>query len=118
MSKVIGIIGSRRSTTEDYVKCRKAFFEIYEEGDTIVSGGCPKGGDKFAEWLARAVGCTITIHHANWEKYGKRAGFVRNDYIARDCDILIAVVASDRMGGAENTISTATKLGKKIILVT
>jgi hypothetical protein len=47
----------------------------------------------------------------------KAAGFVRNTKIAEECDVLIAVVASDRLGGTEDTIRKAEKLGKQIILV-
>lgn len=53
MSKVIGIIGSRRRDgLADLAKVERAFKSIYQVGDTIVSGGCPQGGDRFAEILA------------------------------------------------------------------
>lgn len=117
--KTIGIIGSRRrDSKEDLELCRKTFLEIYEEGeDSLVSGGCPKGGDRFCQIFAEEYGIPIKIHYAEWDKYGKAAGFKRNAYIAKDADVLICVVAEDRIGGTENTIATATKLGKRIILV-
>lgn len=116
--KTIGIVGSRRrDSIIDYKLCEKAFLEIYEEGDTIVSGGCPKGGDRFAEIIADLHYIPIKIHKAEWDKYGKAAGFKRNTYIAEDADVIIAVVASDRTGGTEDTLKKAEKLNKKIILV-
>lgn len=116
--KVIGIVGSRRrNTKEDLEECRKAFLEIYEKGDTLVSGGCPKGGDKFCEIFAKEYDIPIKIHKAEWDKYGKSAGFKRNTYIAEDADILICVVASDRAGGTEDTIKKAEKTNKKIVLI-
>ena len=57
------------------------------------------------------------IHNAQWSKHGKVAGFIRNTYIAEDCDILIAVVAEDRTGGTENTVGKAEKLKKTIVLI-
>lgn len=103
--KTIGIVGSRRrDSNDDYHKCLKAFEMLYEEGDRIVSGGCPKGGDAFAERIARKIGCTITIHFPNWEKHGKAAGFVRNAAIAQESDVLIALVSDDRTGGTEDTV--------------
>jgi hypothetical protein len=116
--KVIGIVGSRRrDRTEDFEACCEAFLKLYQKGDKIVSGGCPKGGDRFAEQIARHKGCTIIIHHADWEGPAKRgAGFVRNTDIARDCDVLIALVAPDRKGGTEDTVKKALKLGKQVIL--
>ena len=51
--KYIGIVGSRRrNSPEDFLVVQEAFCQIYEEGDVIVSGGCPKGGDSFAITLA------------------------------------------------------------------
>lgn len=117
-SRVIGIVGSRRrDSSVDEAKCCAAFINIHRDGDQLVSGGCPTGGDRFAENIARGLGLTITIHYANWSK-GPSAGFQRNTLIARDCDILIAVVASDRKGGTEDTVDKVSRLGKKVILVT
>jgi len=114
----IGIIGSRRRNTgEDFRVCENAFLSAYKEGDELVSGGCPKGGDEFCYQIAKKYGIPIKIYFPNWDKYGKGAGFVRNTKIAEDSDIIIAVVHPDRSGGTEDTIKKAEKLGKKIILV-
>lgn len=103
--KTIGIVGTRRRDgPKDFVKVRNAFFERYEQGDLIVSGGCPSGGDRFAEKIARSYGIPILIFYPNWNEYGKRAGFVRNTDIAMYSDILIACVARDRKGGTEDTV--------------
>jgi len=109
--KRIGIVGSRRRNTfyDDRRVVENAFFSVYEEGDWIVSGGCPKGGDRFAEMIAQANGIPILIFHPNWERFGKGAGFVRNGDIAKYSDILIACVADDRKGGTEDTIKKFTK---------
>lgn len=116
MSKTIGIVGSRRRNTfKDFQLCRRAFYKIYQPGDKIVSGGCEKGGDKFAEKIARGAGITIIIHHADWIGHGKVAGFLRNTAIAEDCDVLIALVHQDRTGGTEDTVKKALKLGKEVI---
>jgi hypothetical protein len=119
MAKTIGIVGSRRrNTSEDLYKCSMALAKIYEDGDKLVSGGCEKGGDAFAEKLAKGMGLTITIHFPHWNgPAGKAAGFVRNTKIAEDCDVLIALVAEDRTGGTEDTVKKALKLGKKVILI-
>jgi hypothetical protein len=116
--KVIGIVGSRRrNTVDDKEKCRQAFLAIYEPGDTLVSGGCPRGGDAFCEAFAKEYGIPIKIHKAEWAKYGKIAGIMRNGDIAKDADVLIAVVAADRTGGTEDTIRKARKIGKRVVLV-
>jgi len=105
--KKIGIIGSRRRDAGiDQKATREKFFEVYEDGDWIVSGGCPKGGDRFAEVIAKKHGIPILIFYPNWEKYKRGAGIVRNTDIAFHSDVLIACVAKDRKGGTENTIKS------------
>jgi hypothetical protein len=116
--KVIGIVGSRsRDTDADYQQLLEAFTAIYAEGDEIVSGGCPKGGDRFAERIAKEWQVPIKIYYAQWNKLGKGAGFSRNTNIADDCNVLIALVTKDRTGGTEDTVRKAEKANKSIILL-
>jgi len=110
----IGIIGSRRrDTAEDLEAVKALFLTIYTKGDNIVSGGCPKGGDRFAEIIAKEQDIPIKIYPADWKRYGRGAGFKRNTYIAADADILIACVSEDRTGGTEDTIHKFLVTGKK-----
>jgi len=108
--KKIGVIGTRlRDTFLDYKAVQEKFYEIYEDGDWLVSGGCPKGGDRFAEKMALKYGMPILIFYPNWRKYSKGAGFIRNTFIAEHSDIIIACVAEDRTGGTEDTIKKFLK---------
>src|SRR3990167_10705948 len=92
----IGIVGSRRRNSQaDFLLTEKTFLSIYREGDEIVSGGCPQGGDRFAEALAKKYQLPIKIYYAKWNYLGKAAGFQRNGNIARDADLLIAIVAEE-----------------------
>ena len=103
--KTIGIIGTRRRDAEvDFDIVRGAFLAFYKEGDTICSGLCPKGGDRFAVLLSEEFKTPVLWFPANWEKFGRGAGFIRNTDIANSSDILIACVAPDRTGGTEDTI--------------
>lgn len=111
----IGIIGTRRrDTTKDYLKVEEAFLSTYKKGDVIVSGGCPKGGDRFAELIAAKLGLTeangkLKIFRADWKRYGRGAGFVRNTDIAELSNVIIACVSPDRTGGTEDTIKKFIK---------
>lgn len=117
--KIIGIIGTRRRDGfYDMEKVWQAFLGIYEIGDEIVSGGCPTGGDRFAEAIAKKHQIPIKVYYAEWKRLGRSAGFQRNDLIARDADVLVACVAPDRTGGTEDTIRKFLALGKtRLILV-
>lgn len=112
--KTIGIIGSRRrNAPEDFLKVQEAFCQIYEEGDRICSGLCPRGGDSFAVTLKQIWDAPYVWHRAKWRdeknNYRRWAGFERNTNIAYDSDILIACVAADRKGGTEDTIKKFKK---------
>lgn len=103
--RIIGIIGTRRRDTGGAQKViEEKFLEIYKPGDWICSGGCPKGGDRFAEIIAKKYAVPILIFYPDWNKKGKGAGLIRNGDIADSSDLLIACVATDRTGGAEDTI--------------
>lgn len=116
--KTIAIVGSRRRDgEEDYAAVVSAFVEVYEVGDRIVSGHCPRGGDRFAELIAAEFDVPILLHLPDWNKYGRGAGIVRNTLIAQDADVVIACVAADRTGGTEDTVKKMLRMNKKVILV-
>jgi len=118
MAKVIGIIGTRsRDGEKDFKKVESAFLKVYERGDSICSGLCPKGADRFAVVLAEKHKVKSIWHSAKWGVHGRAAGFVRNDLIARDSDVLIACVATNRKGGTEDTIKKFKKLGKPNLIL-
>ena len=119
--KKIGIIGTRRrDNPEAYKKVEEVFLNHYENGDWIVSGGCSKGGDRFAQVIAKKFGVPILIFFPDWAKYKNGAGLVRNLDIAKNSSILIACVSRDRTGGTEDTIKKFQALLKmdSLILVT
>lgn len=106
----LGIVGSRRrNSLADKQILRERVIEIHP--DMLISGGCEKGADAFAEELAKELGIPITIHYPklrqgrNYPPHEVRAAMhSRNMQIALHCDTLIALVAEDRKGGTENTI--------------
>jgi hypothetical protein len=117
MSKIIGIIGSRRrNNNDDYKQVYNEFKKWYDQDDKICSGGCPKGGDRFAEIIAKKLNIPIIIHYPKKPPQGSpkwawaKANYERNTLIARDSDILIACVSPDRKGGTEDTIKKFKKL--------
>jgi len=117
----LGIIGSRsRNTLND----KKLLMEKIKElnPSILISGGCKKGADKFAEELSVETNIPITVFLPNIEKNMKyfetvKEYYKRNKKIANESDIILACVSSNRKGGTENTIKYAKKLGKKIIMI-
>lgn len=126
--KVIGIVGTRSRDGDGTLSLiTERFFKIYEKDDWICSGGCPKGGDRFAEKIAKNHGIPIiifppawrdlnvpgaVIRHNKYGDYNANAGFNRNTPIAHTSNVLIASVATNRTGGTEDTIIKYLAEGK------
>jgi hypothetical protein len=107
----IGIVGSRRrNSSVDFQIVSDAFGTLFPQpNDKIISGGCSKGADRFAEIIAKVKGLSIIIHKPDWDNFGRMAGLRRNTDIAAESDVLIACVAHDRKGGTEDTIKKFKK---------
>ena len=89
--------------------CFGTDFEPYH-ATTIISGGA-KGADFLAKrWamIARPEGIKYLEFPADWDKYGKSAGFIRNQQIIDACDILLAFW-DGKSHGTQNTIAKAKK---------
>ena len=135
----IGIVGSRRrNSPDDYNKLIYTFdrvitkfLSIYfpELEVTIVTGDCDEGGDKFARAMSDDYDCKLDVkrirdpltnefigfnNHRHFDYYVMCGIFYkRNEEIAKEpLDYLIALVASDRTGGTENTIRHFKRLHK------
>lgn len=93
----LAIVGSRRFTNYDHM-CR--VLETPRENGLIkliVSGGA-RGADSLAQRYAKEFGLPIMIYYPDWEKYGKAAGVIRNQYIVDDADMMIAFAYDDSRG--------------------
>ena len=75
MSHLVLVSGSRAFPSPDLVKHR--IRTALTPGDRLMHG-CARGVDTRAEEAARAVGATILRRPADWDRYGKRAGMIRN----------------------------------------
>ena len=79
----------------------------------IVSGGA-KGADTLAEKFADKYGFEKLIYRANWDIYGKRAGFIRNRDIIKCADIVFAFWDGESKG-TKNSIDLANEQRKRCI---
>ena len=88
------IVGSRQSafTTSRYFElftnCVDKVLENQKDKEIIIiQGGCPTGGDYFARKYSLSKNIKCKEFKADWDKYGKSAGYIRNkkmhEYISK-----------------------------------
>jgi len=75
----------------------------------VISGGA-RGADKLGEKWAGRMNLPIDIVYANWEKYGKRAGYLRNEKMAEQAEALLALW-DWQSRGTRNMIEIAKRKG-------
>jgi len=86
--KVI-IAGSRSLTNYNMVEIGMAEIGITDKITCVVSGGA-RGVDKLGEAWAERHKKSCEVYSANWDKFGKSAGYKRNVVMAKHADILVA----------------------------
>ena len=110
--KVI-IAGGREYADYDNLKeyCNKMFTHIMEPIE-IVSGKA-RGADTLGELYAEEMGYPVAEFPADWDKFGKSAGYKRNAQMAEYADALIAFW-DGKSKGTKSMIDLAKKKGLQI----
>jgi len=71
-------------------KCNQYLREKRKDYNIIIISGGARGADFYGEKYAQDEGFPLEIYPANWNKFGKSAGFRRNEQMAEVADALIA----------------------------
>ncbi len=88
--------------------------QLNETKITIISGHC-KGVDMMAEQYAAEKKYGLKVFPAEWKKYGRAAGPIRNKQMVENANVVIAFVC-EKATGTKNLISHAKKLGKRLFI--
>ena len=81
----------------------------------IVSGGA-NGADKFGEQYSKENNLKVHLFPADWNKFGKSAGYLRNRDMAKFGDILIAFW-DGKSKGTQHMIELAKMYKLKIAVI-
>lgn len=101
------IAGSREFN--DYNLLKESYQKISQSITEIVSGKA-RGADKLGEKLAKELGIPIKPFPADWNKYGKSAGYRRNAEMAKYGDILLLMWDGESKG-SKHMLDLAKKEG-------
>jgi hypothetical protein len=107
----VGVIGSRTFNDYDLMVQSLKGLKI-----TLVISGGAIGADSLAERYAKENNIQTKIFLPDWEKHGKRAGFLRNTDIVNESELIIAFWDKSSKG-TKDSIEKAKKLGKKTIII-
>jgi len=85
------IAGSR--AIDDYSAVARAVESCGVHPDVVLSGCC-RGVDRCGERWAMEHKIAIERHPADWARYGRAAGIIRNAEMVKRADVLIAVLSN------------------------
>jgi GH18 family chitinase len=108
----IAIVGGRKF--QDY-ELMKNSIDCFP-GDVVVSGGAIRA-DSLGARFAKENGLELVEYLPDWAKYGRRAGFVRNELIIKDSDVVYAFW-DGKSKGTESSINLAKKHKKILNIIT
>lgn len=83
---------------------------------TEVVSGTAQGADTLGEQFAHEFGVSVRRFPANWDAYGRRAGYLRNVQMAKYATACI-VFWDGKSKGTEHMINIARKHGLKLKIV-
>lgn len=111
--KIARIIIAGGRDFKDYELLKRQVDKIIElliaDNFTIeIVSGTANGADKLGERYAKERGYKIAYFPANWDKFGKRAGYIRNEEMAIYAQALIAFWDS-KSKGTKHMIDLAEK---------
>ena len=88
----------------------------YAPRDVEIVSGTAGGADKLGERYAKENNCQLKQFPADWEQFGKGAGYIRNKQMAEYSDALI-VFWDGESKGTGHMIDLAKKQGIKVKIV-
>ena len=107
------IIAGSRSIAE-FRNVQKAM-EFYDLNPLTIISGTANGVDKLGEIWARRNNVPVERYPANWDKYGKSAGYIRNQEMAKAADSLLAIWDGESRG-TKHMIDIANKQGLDVYI--
>lgn len=116
------ICGSRGWHNPDPINAVIAGYDVLSDGQgtplTIIHGDAP-GADRLAKSLGHEWRANVIDEPAEWGKYGKRAGPIRNQKMLdlHEPNVVWAFRASGKSSGTDDMIARAKSAGVPVFVV-
>lgn len=111
------IAGSRSFKNYKLAKEIIANMTSQKQNDLIIVSGNANGADKIGERYAEEFNIPLEVYPANWEKYGKKAGILRNHEMAKVSDGLLAFWDGKSPGTWDMITTMSSKENVKVFVV-
>lgn len=110
---IVLVTGDRNWPSKDIV-----WMALQQQFITKVIEGCAHGADRFAEQWCAKFNVPDEHHPADWVKYGRPAGPIRNrEMLAAGPDIVLAFHPNlDKSKGTKDMVTIAQKAGIPVLL--
>ena len=109
------IIAGGRDFNDYQLLCSKLDFLFQNVVPTIICGEA-RGADSLGKKYALEHNLQVISFPADWEKYGKSAGYIRNEQMAKEADALVAFW-DGQSKGTKHMINIMKNLGKSVKVV-
>ena len=107
------VCGSR--SWDDYGAVESALGELVtRRGRFTVMHGAARGADRLAGRAARALGLDVVEYPAQWDRLGRRAGYVRNEQMLAERPDLVLAFHKDGSRGTAHMIKLARDAGIEV----
>ena len=108
----LAVVGSR--SFQDYAWLEHCLLRVFrvEELEAVISGGA-RGADSLAARFAASHGVPLIVGPADWKRYGRKAGPIRNTEIVARADAL-AAFWDGTSRGTQDTIAKARNAGLRV----
>ena len=106
------VAGSR--TFSDYGFLSEKLNKVFEKHKpTSIVCGEARGADTLGRKYAEEHGIQVDSFPADWNRFGKQAGYIRNEEMACEADALVAFQVNNSLG-TQHMIDTARKHGLQV----
>lgn len=117
MDVVMKVLACGSRSWTDYGAIQGALSGLVEErGPFVVIHGAARGADRLAGAAARRLDFEVIEYPADWKRYGRRAGYVRNEEMLAAGPDLVVAFHRDGSRGTAHTIRLARDKGVEVVI--